>query len=387
MVHKICYIHEGNNIYDHRFLERLVKRYKVYLLTFYRGRLMCPEGVEVKRLWDPPYPPILLFINFMVFWMWVFLRTLILSINLRRIKPDVVNAHWLTTYAFYCAIIKLFNRRLSFIVTVWGSDVLLYPKNSQIYRLMAKLSLKMADIVILDSFTQKKAAVELGCSPKKIHVFPWGISLEMFNARVPRMEVRRRLGWMSNLIVISIRNHEPVYNVESLIYAIPFVIKKETKARFIIGGSGSLSERLKRMVKELGVKEYVYFTGRIPYEDVPKWLVATDIYVSTSLSDGSSASLMEAMACGLPVVVTDIPANHEWVTHGQNGYIIPPRQPRALSDHILLLLHNPDVRVTFSKRNVDIAKRKADWRKNSAIFESIISDKCKRFNRKIESSN
>jgi len=370
--YKICYIHEGNSVFDHRFLEHLTKRFQVCLLTFYKGRLMCPQGVEVKRLWDPPYPNSLPVINFLFFWVWVFLRVLILSLNIKRIEPGVVNAHWLTTYAFYSAIIKLFNRRLPLVVTVWGSDVLLYPKNSISYRLMAKLSLKMADAVISDSFAQKKAAVQLGCSPKKIHMFPWGINLGMFNARASGMEVRQRLNWMSNLIVISVRNHEPLYNVESLIHAIPFVIKSETKARFIVGGGGSLSGRLQRLVKELGVEEYVYFTGKIPYKDVPKYLAAADIYVSTSLSDGSSASLMEAMACGLPVIVTDLPANREWVIHGENGYLFSPRQSIILSDYILLLLNNPDLRVTFSKRNVEIAKVKADWRKNSSIFDRVI---------------
>jgi len=374
MVHKICYIHEGNNIYDYRFLEHLVRRYKVYLLTFYKGRLMCPEGVEVRKLWDPPYPPSLVFVSTFLFGVWVLLRTLVLNLNVRRIKPNVVNAHWLTTYAFYCAIIKLFNRRLPLIVTVWGSDIFIDPTKCRIFKFMAKFSLRMADAVIVDSLAQKKACIELGCSSNKIYDFPWGVDLTRFNREVSGVEIRRRLGWESNYVVISVRNHEPVYNVECLIQAIPSVIKNEPKARFIIGGSGSLSGRLEKIVKELGVEEYVHFTGKIPYENMPTYLAAADIYVSTSLSDGSSASLMEAMACGLPVIVTDLPANHEWVVHGENGYLVPLCQPNSLSSRILLLLHDPILRVTFSRRNVGIARERADWLKNSAVFYKVIEE-------------
>ena len=300
------------------------------------------------------------------------MRVLILSFNIKRAKPDVVNAHWLTTYAFYCSVIKLFNRKLPLIVTVWGSDIFIYPKKCRSFSFMAWFSLKMADAVIVDSFAQKKATVEQGCSPNKIYSFPWGIDLTKFNSKVSGVGIRRRLGWESNLIVISVRSHEPVYNIECLMQAIPFVMNKEMRARFIIGGSGSLSNNLEHTVKELGIERYVYFAGKIPYEEMPQYLAAADVYVSTSLSDGSSASLMEAMACGLPVIVTDLPANREWVIHEKNGYVIPARQPRVLSNYICSLLYHSNVRAKFSKRNLEIAKEKADWLKNSAVFSKVI---------------
>lgn len=333
---------------------------------------MCPVGVEIRRLWDPPRLLSFPIVDTVLFSVWVFLRVLILGIEIRRVKPDIVNAHWLTTYAFYCSVIKLFNRRRPLIVTVWGSDIFINPLKCRSFKFMAVFSLKMADIVIVDSLAQKKAAIELGCSPNKIYDFPWGIDLAKFNSEVSGVEIQRKLRWESNCIVISVRNHEPVYNIECLIKAISAVINKEMRARFIVGGSGSLSNNLKQLARDLGVEEYVYFTDKISYEEMPKYLAAADIYVSTSLSDGTSASLMEAMACGLPVVVTDLPANREWVIHGENGYLITPGQPELLSDYIALLLNNSDVRTTFSERNVQIAEKRADWRKNSAFFDSVI---------------
>ena len=94
---------------------------------------------------------------------------------------------------------------------------------------------------------------------------------------------------------------------------------------------------LKAKTEKLGVKEYVKFLGKIRHRDVAKYLEASDIYVSTSLSDGTSASLLEAMALSLPVVVTDIPGNREWVKNGWNGFLFPAKNPEKLAEKVVVL--------------------------------------------------
>jgi glycosyltransferase involved in cell wall biosynthesis len=104
---------------------------------------------------------------------------------------------------------------------------------------------------------------------------------------------------------------------------------------------------------------------------MPAYLNASDLYVSSSLSDGTSLSLLEAMACGLPVVVTDVPAILEWVVNGENGLVVPRRSIDELAEAIIYLLQREDVRKEMGEKNIAIAKERADWDKNFKKLEDI----------------
>ena len=117
-------------------------------------------------------------------------------------------------------------------------------------------------------------------------------------------------------IIISTRNLESIYNIECLIKSLPLIVEKNDNFVLLICGSGSLENYLKKLVKKLNLNNYVYFLGKISHIKIPDYLRSADIYVSTSLSDGTSISLLEAMSCGAFPIVTDIPGNRFWITHG-----------------------------------------------------------------------
>jgi glycosyltransferase involved in cell wall biosynthesis len=143
-------------------------------------------------------------------------------------------------------------------------------------------------------------------------------------------------------------------------------------ARFLIIGDGSLTEELKKLVHALGVRDNVRFLGRVPYTEMPKYLAMSDIYVSTSLSDGTSASLLEAMACKLSPVVTDIPANREWVENGRSGILVPSKNPKSLAENVVTLLKDEDLQSSLGMRAYEFVLEKADWKKNSKLLDSLI---------------
>ena len=92
------------------------------------------------------------------------------------------------------------------------------------------------------------------------------------------------------------------------------------QAKFVIAGTGEQQAYLRELTHDLGVSNNTKFIGWVPRSELPKYLSSADVYVSSSLSDGTSNSLLEAMACGLAPIVTDIPANQTWIDDGKNGF-------------------------------------------------------------------
>lgn len=285
-----------------------------------------------------------------------------------RIKPDVVHSGFLQKDGF-CAALVNYRPILSM---PWGTDVIIYPKRSLFLRWITKFTLSRADMITCDCELVKKEILRLVEFPEdRIVVFPWGVDLKKFNPGAKDGEIREKLGWEDNLVVIHDRRFSKVYGVIHLIEAIPEVVKEIPNARFLFCGTGPLEKEMKKQIRRHRLSSYVHFTGFAKNEELPRYLNSADMYVSCSFSDGTSISLLEAMACGLPVVVTDLPGNLEWVMDGENGLVVPPGNSKKLAQRIVELLKNKELRKKFGERNVAIAKKRADWEKNVGTLENI----------------
>ena len=122
------------------------------------------------------------------------------------------------------------------------------------------------------------------------------------------------------------------------------------------------------------IKEHCFRTvSGIPHDELPRYLTSANIFVSTALSDaGLAASTVEAMDCGLPVVITDSGDNRKWVEDGVNGFIIPLKDPKTLAEKIIYLLKNPDVGKEFGMRNRKIIEERNDYYKEMKKMENFI---------------
>jgi glycosyltransferase involved in cell wall biosynthesis len=367
---KIAYAHDGTNVYDQFFLDHLTQKCKVYFVTFNSN----PKFVSAKSIMSQIPEPFGMntdasgLLEGLRMYLFCFLRAFLLRWYLSRIKPRVILGNMATKYGFYTALSGV----RPFILIVWGSDVLVAPKRFFVLRFVAQFALRKADAVIVDSDVQEKAVLELGCHPKKILKFPW-FNLNSVLVNVSSNEVREQLRLGLNPIVISVRKHEPIYGIEYLIDAVPKVVKKMPECRFLVVGHGSLSNKLQQKVKELAIEEYVKFVGEVERERLLAYLNAADVYVSTSFSDGTSASLLEAMALGVPSIVTDIPGNREWIDNGLNGLLVPVKDHGQLAEKITQLVQNKDLRQQISKNAFHTVEVRADWRKNSVRFDDLIS--------------
>ena len=276
------------------------------------------------------------------------------------IKPDVVHAHSVEDTALMGAISGFHP----FVVTPWGSDVLVAPRESRMSKWRVKYSLKRADLITCDAEHIKGPLIELGADPRKIKIICFGVDVQKFKPGVINESLRKELGITNSPVVITSRRLDPNCDIVSLIKAIPLVLAEIPEASFVIIGKGSEEDRLKELAKALKISERVRFIGWVPHDELPRYLNSADVYVSTALSDaGIAASTAEAMACGLPVIITDFGDNRKWVEDGVNGFLIPLRAPEVLASRIIHLLKHEDDRKKFGQANRQIIEERNNWAK------------------------
>jgi glycosyltransferase involved in cell wall biosynthesis len=176
----------------------------------------------------------------------------------------------------------------------------------------------------------------------------------------------RRVSTGEKITIVSTRRFEPIYNLELLIDAIPEVVEENSRVKFIIVGEGSQAEFLKRKIENENCSAAVEFTGSLNRADLIALLKRSDIYVSTSLSDSTSVSLLEAMSCGLVPIVTDIPGNREWVQDQVNGFLTDTRHPSLLAEKILAVSENLKNLQPLVERNRQGIEEKANYHSHLA---------------------
>ncbi len=357
---RICYLGDDDNVHDLRFLEKLVEKgYETHVVSLQEP--VGIKGITYHKL--APY-------NYYSLGTIRGVPELIkarqaLRKVIKEIKPDILHSGWIPTYGFLAAVTGFHP----FLLSPWGSDILILPKSSIIRRFATRFAIKQADMILCDCLAVRDEIVKLSRYPQnKIAVFPWGINLKKFTPELDRLEIRSNLGWQDKRILIMTRNFKPVYGIEYFLKALRNIVKRVPDARVILCGQGPLEGEFRDFIEKEELQEYVHFAGSVGNDDLPRYLVAADIYISSSLSDGTSLSLLEAMACGLPVVVSDVPANMEWINDSENGFVTPREESTILGERITELLRNEELRHEFGKRNFQIAKEQADWDRN---FEKL----------------
>lgn len=365
---KICFIADAASIATQEWVNYFAgKGHEVHLISSSPGEGYI-EGVQLYHL-TVPLPQ-----KF-----WVALRSINVLARIikarklvNRIKPDIISAHYITTNGFLGAISGFHP----LVLTAWGSDILLSSEHSFYWRSFLKYALKRADLVTCNSEVLRRGLVGLGVAPAKIRIIYHGVDTQKFEPQ-PGKECRARLGLQGVPVVISTRKLLSLYNVEMLIRAIPLILEHAPQASFIIAGDGEQKEYLRGVASSLGVSENVRFVGWIQHDELQGYLASSEIYVSTSLSDSTSVSLQEAMACELAPVVTDLPANREWIKDGENGFIVPIYNSQALADKIIYLIENKKVREIFGKEGRKIIKARAEYEMEMTKMEGIYQEMLK----------
>ena len=362
---RLCFIADAGSIHTQKWVNYFARKgHEIHLISRRAGQGYI-EGVKLYLLPRLALP------------IWAVSKYPSALLNLfparrliKRIKPDILNAHYITLHGYLGA----FSAFHPFILTAMGSDVHTDPQRNPLYRILTQKTLKKADLIICDSQMVREKLIELGTAPSKIRVICNGVDTQLFNPEKRDERLRQELGLADSPIVISTRTLSPLYNVKTLIEAVPLVVKDFPQAKFVIAGDGNQRNYLTNLTNSLGVSNSVKFLGWVPNNELPKYLVSSDIYVSTSLADSTSLCLQEAMACELAPVVTDLPANREWVANGKNAFIVPTKDPQALAEKISYLLRNGEVRRKIGKAGREIIKERAEYQREMAKMEQLYQE-------------
>lgn len=276
----------------------------------------------------------------------------------RLIRPDVVHAHWVPYgYAPLMAGLR------PLVVTAWGSDVFLpqtfTPEtNEQIDQVLCQ-----ANLVTCDSMDMRATILRRNEGRVPIEVIQWGVDTKLFRPDVDVGDLRSVLDLGSGPVVFNPRQLDPVYNPETVLQAIPRVLREVPEARFIFKHYIQEPERvaeIRQLAHDLGIAASVRFLDSVPYETMARLYALAEITVSVASSDGTPMSLLEAMAAGSVPVVSDLPSLREWVSDGSNGRVVPPRDVEALATALIDLLRDPAKLARMRASNFGIVKARAD---------------------------
>ena len=341
---KLLYLHQTYTPHDHRMLTASAADYDE--VVFMRldadapnqDSRPLPDGVR-EVAWKPAN-----------------LRGLRQAIAAER--PDLIHAGPLPSVA-YLAAQSGFH---PLVVMSWGWDLLLAARESFTARSRVKYALSQADAAIGDCRTIRELLVAHGMAHERIITFPWGVDLDAFQPQGGDGGLRAELGWQEAFVLLHVRNWAPLYGVEAVAKAFVRAAQADPQLRLLMPGSGPLAAKLRHIFQSGNVLERVHMPGNLTQAELPEYFRAAELYLSNSSSDGSSVSLMEALASGVPALVSDIPGNLEWVQDGQQGWSFPLDDVDAIVAGIEMALVSDLVEVGQRARNC--AEQQADWRQN-----------------------
>lgn len=317
----------------------------------------------------------------------IFVRDFFLSrYYIKTFKPDVI---FLQTLMYPSYLSYFWLNKIPMAVTFWNGDVNWWAKWTGIERAFKKQIVRhgaqRANAITVNSGAALEACLGYGVMKEKVNLIRYpGVDLQMFKPCPDKAEVREQLGMHEgSRIVFCPRGLGGYLNSDVIIEAAAEVIRQFPNTQFLFLVREDVSDEwdnhLKR-AEELGIASNIRRISNVPWENMPVYYQAADVMVSISSNDSLPNCMLEAMACGTPVIMGDIPQIGEWVMDGENGYSVPPRDASALADRIMRVFTDRDGAVEgFVQRNIGLVQREVDSRIVAVSIKRLVRDLAKGF--------
>lgn len=260
----------------------------------------------------------------------------------KEIDPDIVHAHFASSYGLVCALAC----RRPFYLSVWGADVYDFPRKSPLHRAVLKYSLRRCSWLL--STSEVMAEETHRYTDKSIEITPFGVDMSLFS---PSLRDREQDG---RFVIGTVKALERKYGIHVLLCAAAGLRARrpDLDVRLRIAGKGTMEGGLRTLAKDLGIADAVTWLGFIPQSDAAREWANFDVGVVASASESESfgVSAVECQACGTPLVITDIPGLMEACNGGRTAVIVPRCDSTALAAAIEALADDPAKRTAMGAR-------------------------------------
>ncbi|MFQ5786771.1 MAG: glycosyltransferase family 4 protein [Thermodesulfobacteriota bacterium] len=377
---KLCFIGWGSSIHMQRWMQWFMKSgHEVYLITNHPSKMDgiteydISDGEEYSgsglrkhsSLWFNVYLLKPLFRKIKVD---VLRRIINVRKFIREIQPDVVHLHTLL-YPSYLGVFSGFH---PLVVTPWNGDIVWKSQWSRIRKYAIRQGLAKADFITVDSDELRLKILRYGKYENKIEFISFGVDTKLFCPGARSPELRKQLKIEPDVpVILSNRSFEDLYNIDVIIKSIHLVLGVLPKATLFAWHSASRKDYLMKLAESMGVMNNVRFVGKVRHDELPEYYTESDIFVTIPSGDTISISLLEAMACGVVPVVSDLPSSNECISDGVNGHVVPVRDVEATAQAILKLLGNRELRKSIVQRNREWMINNADWDTNMKKVEEL----------------
>jgi glycosyltransferase involved in cell wall biosynthesis len=371
---RLCYISNPNLIHTRRWISWFAQH----------GHTVCLlADVPLKEDWSDVLVIDLskiFYARFIRFPIWtVWLRSF-----LREWRPDILHAHRINS-AGWMAAASGFH---PYVVTPWGTDIFVQPQHSLIARLLAWYTLRHADLITTISHAMDVQATQLGARTNTLRRVQFGVELDTFKPGIAtstdNLDLRRSLSLPENArVVLSPRAVTPLYNLDIIMKSIPLVRERVPEAIFIFldyNTDSDYKRQLDIISRELGLDAFIrWLPPTRSRSEMAKLYRISELVVSVPSTDGTPVSVLEAMACGKPAVCTDLLPLREFITNGENGWLVPVRQTSPLAEAILQLLAQPEQANEFGRRASKVVAEKAnsevEMQRMEAIYQQLAASR------------
>ena len=288
--------------------------------------------------------------------------------NIKTIKPDIIHVQNIQN-----SIPVYFAKKIQktpYCITLHNNLELM---GIALPKFMRKYWMKLPYVIdanAIVSLTKEMAETVQESLQRESDIIPNGVDIKRFYPNPTPNEERE------NKIILTISRLDNKKGIEYAIESMPNILKKYPHTILRIIGDGDFRPELDKISESLCLQNSVEFIGQIPNSDVPDYLQNADIFLLPSLFEGLPLTLLESMACGLPVISTPVSIAPEIIEKWDNGIIVPFKSPEAISNAVITLLSNPDLRETYAKNSATAAKETMSWKSVAeqyiSLYQSII---------------
>jgi L-malate glycosyltransferase len=262
-------------------------------------------------------------------------------------RPHLLHVHYASGYGSTAMLAGWHPTLLS----VWGSDVYAFPYQSRLKGWLLRRNLRFADALAATSHAMAQQVRRLWPAAGEIAVTPFGVDLQRF-APAPRAPGPVTIGTVKSLA--------PAYGIDVLLRAFASAAAGRD-VRLLIVGDGPQRDALQQLARQLAIDDLVQWAGAVPHADVPQWLQRLDVYVAASREESFGVAVVEAMACGVPVVVSDAGGLPEVVVAGESGLVVPRDDAAALAAALQRLIDDAPLRRRLSQGGHARAQAEYAW--------------------------